>query len=48
MSAEAAWNALRDYKREVTGEGLSAVDVSAFLAIFATWKPAPLPDGAGS
>jgi len=40
MSAEAAFDALRNYKRELTGEGLSGVDVASFQAIFATWKPA--------
>jgi putative chitinase len=40
MSAEAVFDALRTYKREITGEGLSGVDVAAFQAIFATWKPA--------
>lgn len=40
MSAEAAFDALRNYKRELTGEGLSGVDVAAFQAVFSTWKPA--------
>jgi hypothetical protein len=39
MSAEAVFDALRAYKREVTGEGLSAVDVATFNAVFASWKP---------
>jgi hypothetical protein len=51
MSAEAVFNELRNYKRELTGEGLSGVDVASFQAIFATWKPADknptaLSDGA--
>jgi hypothetical protein len=40
MSAEAVFDALREYKRELTGEGLSGVDVASLQAIFATWKPA--------
>jgi putative chitinase len=39
VSAEAVFDALRAYKREVTGEGLSAVDVATFNAVFASWKP---------
>jgi predicted chitinase len=40
VSAEAAFDVLRSYKRELTGEGLSQADVDALNALFATWKPA--------
>jgi hypothetical protein len=43
MSAETVFDALRAYKRELTGEGLSQADVDAFNAIFATWSAPPLP-----
>jgi hypothetical protein len=52
MSAEAAFDGLRAYKRELTGEGLSEDDVAAFNTIFATWtavasrNPTALSDGA--
>jgi hypothetical protein len=39
MSAEAAFDALRAYKRELTGEGLSQHDVDTVNALFATWQP---------
>lgn len=39
MSAEAAWDAIRAYKRELTGDGLSQADVDAINAIFVTWHP---------
>jgi hypothetical protein len=39
MSAEAAFDALRAYKRELTGDGLSHADVDAINAIFARWHP---------
>jgi putative chitinase len=39
MSAEAVFDALRAYKREVTGEGLSDLDVATFNAVFSSWKP---------
>lgn len=38
MSAEAAFDALRAYKRELCGDGLTQGDVDAFNAIFGTWK----------
>lgn len=40
MTVEAVFDALRTYKREITGEGLTAVDVATFNAVFASWKPA--------
>jgi hypothetical protein len=43
MSVEAAFDALRSYKRELTGEGLSEADVEAFNAIFATWHAPETP-----
>lgn len=52
MSAEAAFDALRAYKREVTGEGLSEADVAVVNALFASWghaarhNPTALSDGA--
>jgi putative chitinase len=44
MTAEAAFDALRAYKRELTGEGLSTSDVAAFNAIFAGWQPHASPN----
>jgi putative chitinase len=51
MSAEAAFDALRAHKREVTGEGLSEADVAVVNALFASWNvdshnPTALSDGA--
>lgn len=50
MSAEAAFDALRAYKRELTGEGLSDADVGALNAIFSGWtktrNPTALTDAA--
>jgi predicted chitinase len=39
VSVEAVFDALRIYKREVTGEGLSDLDVATFNAVFSSWKP---------
>jgi hypothetical protein len=47
MSAEAAFDALRAHKRELTGEGLSQQDVDAINAIFATWQPSRNPTALG-
>jgi hypothetical protein len=47
MSAEAAFDGLRAYKRELTGEGLSQADVDAINAIFATWQPSHNPTALG-
>jgi hypothetical protein len=47
MSAETAFDALRAYKRELTGEGLSQQDVDAINAIFATWQPSRNPTALG-
>lgn len=40
MSAEDVFGALRAYKRELVGEGLTQDETDAFNAIFATWTPA--------
>jgi predicted chitinase len=47
MSAEAAFDALRAHKRELTGEGLSQQDVDAINTIFATWQPGRNPTALG-
>jgi putative chitinase len=39
VSVEAVFDALRAYKREITGEGLSDLDVATFNAVFSSWKP---------
>jgi putative chitinase len=38
MTAEAAFDALRAYKRELTGEGLSDADVVTVNTLFAAWE----------
>lgn len=44
MSAEAAFDALRAYKRELTGEGLTQGEVEAFNSIFSKWETPPPPE----
>jgi hypothetical protein len=38
VSAEAAFDALRAYKRELTGQGLSDADVVTVNTLFASWE----------
>lgn len=46
MTAQAFFDAARQHKRELTGEGLSQADVDALNAVIGAWGPISAPSGA--